>query len=141
MILVGCSLLDPFLEEGDLLPLHRLVRLGWRHDVIFVIIEGSVPWPGRRRTVTSKPRARSDSASAFIEYGESLSPCSSSAPPTSAAEIELYGRGEKIAPDMDCLCCYLPRCDKQPHCHAESRARLELRVRRTLAMCLSAPLL
>ncbi len=34
------------------------------------------------------------------------------------AEIELYGRGEKIAPDLDCLCCYLPRCDRQPHCQA-----------------------
>ncbi len=39
--------------------------------------------------------------------------------PTSAAEIELYGRGEKIQPDgLDCLCCYLPRCDVSPHCQA-----------------------
>lgn len=38
--------------------------------------------------------------------------------PTSSHEIELYGRGTKIAPDMDCLCCYLPRCDKVPHCQA-----------------------
>jgi heptosyltransferase-2 len=39
--------------------------------------------------------------------------------PTSAAEIELYGRGTKIVPDgLDCLCCYLPRCDKVPHCQA-----------------------
>ncbi|HEB54455.1 MAG TPA: glycosyltransferase family 9 protein, partial [bacterium] len=39
--------------------------------------------------------------------------------PTSAAEIELYGRGEKIVPpDLECLCCYLPRCDRQPHCQA-----------------------
>jgi heptosyltransferase-2 len=39
--------------------------------------------------------------------------------PTSAAEIELYGRGEKIAPtDLDCLCCYLPICDVVPHCQA-----------------------
>lgn len=36
--------------------------------------------------------------------------------PTSAAEIELYGRGSKLQPDLDCLCCYLPRCDKSPHC-------------------------
>jgi heptosyltransferase-2 len=37
--------------------------------------------------------------------------------PTSATEIHLYGRGEKIAPaDLDCLCCYLPRCDRQPYC-------------------------
>ena len=39
--------------------------------------------------------------------------------PTSSAEIELYGRGEKISPtDLDCLCCYLPRCDVTPHCQA-----------------------
>lgn len=39
--------------------------------------------------------------------------------PTSAAEIELYGRGSKIVPPgLDCLCCYLPRCDRVPHCQA-----------------------
>lgn len=37
--------------------------------------------------------------------------------PTSAAEIELFGRGRKIVPPgLDCLCCYLPRCDVVPHC-------------------------
>ncbi len=37
--------------------------------------------------------------------------------PTSRAEIELYGRGEKIAPEeLACLCCYLPTCDVDPHC-------------------------
>lgn len=39
--------------------------------------------------------------------------------PTSAAEIELYGRGTKVVPPgLDCLCCYLPRCDRVPHCQA-----------------------
>lgn len=39
--------------------------------------------------------------------------------PTSAAEIELYGRGEKVLPpDLDCLGCYLPICDVRPHCQA-----------------------
>lgn len=39
--------------------------------------------------------------------------------PTSAAEIELYGRGEKVVPPgLDCLCCYLPICDVKPHCQA-----------------------
>ena len=39
--------------------------------------------------------------------------------PTSAAEIELYGRGTRITPpDLDCLGCYLPICDVQPHCQA-----------------------
>lgn len=37
--------------------------------------------------------------------------------PTSSAEIELYGRGVKIAPSgLDCLGCYLPSCDVTPHC-------------------------
>ncbi len=36
--------------------------------------------------------------------------------PTSLPEIETYGIGEKIAPDMDCLCCYLPICDRKPYC-------------------------
>ncbi len=39
--------------------------------------------------------------------------------PTSSHEIELYGRGSKIVPPgLDCLCCYLPRCDRVPHCQA-----------------------
>lgn len=39
--------------------------------------------------------------------------------PTSSHEIELYGRGTKVVPPgLDCLCCYLPRCDKVPHCQA-----------------------
>lgn len=37
--------------------------------------------------------------------------------PTSSAEIELYGRGEKIVPEgLACLCCYLPTCTVSPHC-------------------------
>ncbi len=36
--------------------------------------------------------------------------------PTSSFEIELYGRGEKIIPDMECLCCYKETCDKHPNC-------------------------
>ncbi len=35
---------------------------------------------------------------------------------TSAAEIELYGRGQKIHKDWDCLPCYRPRCVRSPHC-------------------------
>lgn len=38
--------------------------------------------------------------------------------PTSSAEVELYGLGEKIVPALDCLCCYLPVCDVDPHCQA-----------------------
>jgi ADP-heptose:LPS heptosyltransferase len=36
--------------------------------------------------------------------------------PTSAAEIEMYGLGEKITPRMDCLACYKSTCDFVPNC-------------------------
>jgi len=36
--------------------------------------------------------------------------------PTSAQEIELYGRGYKIVPPLDCICCYRSSCDRQPNC-------------------------
>lgn len=36
--------------------------------------------------------------------------------PTSSAEIEIYGCGEKIAPQMECLVCYKPTCDFVPNC-------------------------
>jgi heptosyltransferase-2 len=36
--------------------------------------------------------------------------------PTSSAEIELYGLGEKVVPHMDCLSCYKPTCDFVPNC-------------------------
>ncbi|MGE3172738.1 MAG: glycosyltransferase family 9 protein [Planctomycetota bacterium] len=55
--------------------------------------------------------------------------------PTSAAEIELYGRGEKIVPPgLDCLCCYLPRCAVVPHCQARIEPEVVLAaVQRQLA--------
>jgi hypothetical protein len=36
--------------------------------------------------------------------------------PTSDAEIDLYGRGEKIVTRLDCRCCYLSDCPVRPHC-------------------------
>lgn len=36
--------------------------------------------------------------------------------PTSAPEIELYGLGEKVVPDMTCLSCYKSTCDFVPNC-------------------------
>ena len=36
--------------------------------------------------------------------------------PTSAAEIELYGLGEKVLPRMECLSCYKTSCDFVPNC-------------------------
>ena len=36
--------------------------------------------------------------------------------PTSASELELYGRGEKIVAPIGCVSCYLPDCDIDPDC-------------------------
>ncbi len=36
--------------------------------------------------------------------------------PTSAAEIEMYGLGEKVVPRMGCLACYKTVCDFVPNC-------------------------
>jgi ADP-heptose:LPS heptosyltransferase len=36
--------------------------------------------------------------------------------PTSHAEIEDYGRIEKVIPDLDCLVCYKPKCDFEVTC-------------------------
>lgn len=36
--------------------------------------------------------------------------------PTSAAEIELYGRGEKVVSPIECVCCYLTGCSRRPGC-------------------------
>jgi heptosyltransferase-2 len=36
--------------------------------------------------------------------------------PTSSHEIDLFSSGEKLIPAVDCLCCYLPSCDKSPTC-------------------------
>ena len=36
--------------------------------------------------------------------------------PTSWAEIELYGLGEKVVPEMECLSCYKTSCDFVPNC-------------------------
>jgi heptosyltransferase-2 len=36
--------------------------------------------------------------------------------PTSSSEVDLYGRGKKIIPKMDCLVCYKETCNKHPNC-------------------------
>lgn len=36
--------------------------------------------------------------------------------PTSHQEIELFGLGEKILPELDCLVCYKKECDFSPNC-------------------------
>jgi ADP-heptose:LPS heptosyltransferase len=36
--------------------------------------------------------------------------------PTAAAEVDLFGRGEKVVTTIDCAPCYRSRCEKNPHC-------------------------
>jgi heptosyltransferase-2 len=36
--------------------------------------------------------------------------------PTSLNEIEVFDRGERLAPDLDCLVCYKSDCDFVPNC-------------------------
>lgn len=36
--------------------------------------------------------------------------------PTSAAEIDIYGRGVKVVAEVPCRTCYLPDCDRSPTC-------------------------
>lgn len=36
--------------------------------------------------------------------------------PTSPWEIELYGQGTKVIPEIDCICCYREKCSKKPNC-------------------------
>ena len=36
--------------------------------------------------------------------------------PTSHTEIELFGLGEKVIPDLDCIVCYKQVCDCKPNC-------------------------
>lgn len=36
--------------------------------------------------------------------------------PTSSTEIELFGLGEKVIPELDCLSCYKKECDYVPNC-------------------------
>jgi heptosyltransferase-2 len=38
--------------------------------------------------------------------------------PTSSAEIDVYGKGEKVVTPLSCRCCYLATCDVRPHCMA-----------------------
>jgi ADP-heptose:LPS heptosyltransferase len=55
--------------------------------------------------------------------------------PTSAPEIEMYGLGEKVVPDMGCLSCYKTACDFAPNCmDLISTSMVENAVLRQLAM-------
>ncbi len=55
--------------------------------------------------------------------------------PTSAAEIEMYGLGEKVVPEMACLSCYRTSCGITPNCMDLIRPEMvEAAVERQLAV-------
>lgn len=59
--------------------------------------------------------------------------------PTSASEIELYGRGEKVHKDWDCLPCYRAECIRAPNCmEALTAGEVLAAVRRQLSPAASA---
>jgi heptosyltransferase-2 len=57
--------------------------------------------------------------------------------PTSASEIQLFGPGIKIVPDMECICCYKPDCDFERTCMDSISAQSLVNATKTL---LPAPL-
>ncbi len=60
--------------------------------------------------------------------------------PTSAAEIDTYGLGEKIVPDMSCLSCYKNACDFSPNCmDLIATDQVEQAVLRQLAIATTPP--
>jgi heptosyltransferase-2 len=59
--------------------------------------------------------------------------------PTSAPEIDMYGLGEKVIPDMSCLSCYKNSCDFVPNCmDLISTDMVELAVSRQLHLTRNA---
>jgi len=60
--------------------------------------------------------------------------------PTSAPEIEMYGLGEKVLPQMECLACYKNACDFVPNCmDLITTDMVEAAVDRQLSMISVAP--
>jgi heptosyltransferase-2 len=60
--------------------------------------------------------------------------------PTSAAEIEMYGLGEKVLPQMECLACYKNACDFVPNCmDLITTDMVEAAVERQLSMLSQLP--
>ncbi len=37
--------------------------------------------------------------------------------PTSSWEIDMRGKGQKLVPNLNCICCYLPNCEVKPACN------------------------
>lgn len=123
-------------EDGYLELIERLAR---RHAARFVLLGGPEERERHRRLMSRSQVALIDSgcdnpvrhfaaivaACGMVICGDTLAMHLSLAlgrrtvvlfGPTSAAEIEMYGLGEKVVPRMDCLACYKPTCDFVPNC-------------------------
>jgi len=48
--------------------------------------------------------------------------------PTSSSELDLYGFGVKITADLQCLCCYKMKCDKEIDCMNSIQSRQVMEV-------------
>lgn len=123
-------------EDGYLELVERLAR---KHDVQFVLLGGQEERERHERLTTRSRVPLVDSGCDnpvrhfaaivgecnLVVCGDTLAMHLSMAlgrrtivlfGPTSAAEIEIYGLGEKVVPPMDCLACYKPTCDFVPNC-------------------------
>ncbi len=123
-------------EDGYLDLVERLAR---KHDVQFVLLGGPEERERNRRLASQSGVPLFDSGSDnpvrhfaaivaacdVVVCGDTLAMHLSLAlgrrtivlfGPTSSAEIEMYGLGEKIVPAMDCLACYKTTCDFVPNC-------------------------
>ncbi len=123
-------------EEGYLELVERLAR---RHNPQFVLLGGPEERERHERLISRSRVPLIDSgcdnpvrhfasivaACGIVVCGDTLAMHLSLAlgrrtivlfGPTSSAEIEMYGLGEKVVPQMDCLVCYKPTCDFVPNC-------------------------
>ncbi|MGO9304124.1 MAG: glycosyltransferase family 9 protein [Candidatus Korobacteraceae bacterium] len=123
-------------EEGYLEMVERLTK---RHNAQFVLLGGPEELERHQRLVSRSEVPLIDSgcnnpvrhfaaiiaACSLVVAGDTLAMHLSLAlgrrtvalfGPTSSAEIEMYGLGEKVVPRMDCLSCYKPTCDFVPNC-------------------------
>lgn len=123
-------------EEGYLELVSRLAR---KYEACFVLLGGPEESERHRRLKRRSPVPLIDSgcdnpvrhfaaivgACNLVIVGDTLAMHLSLAlnrqtivlfGPTSAAEIEMYGLGEKVTPRMSCLACYKPECDFVPNC-------------------------
>jgi heptosyltransferase-2 len=123
-------------EDGYLELVERLAR---KHDLQFVLLGGPEERERHQRLIsrsrvrvidggcdnTVRHFAAIIAACSLVVAGDTLAMHVSLAlgrrtvvlfGPTSAAEIETYGLGEKVVPGMDCLACYKPTCDFVPNC-------------------------